>query len=159
MLNNGIKNYGGIKIFNYILIKKKNIDTSCRQRLYTKTTLLIIYQSYNLEGYTINETKKPACRPTKTVKWPPRTNIMSYFLNEKDIVKVYETDGRGRVRTYKRGWGGHEATVIIGEFKVTENFTITIPPEVDVFDVKIFGSGDTSVIGHKNTKVTLIVHG
>ncbi|MDD4778789.1 MAG: hypothetical protein PHV53_10950 [Fermentimonas sp.] len=100
---------------------------------------------------------RPAKRPTNTEKWPNSNIEISIHLNENDHVQVFETDDRGRVRTYKKSWANHKATVIRGEHVVIDN-SIEIPKGVDIFECDIFSSGDTSVIGYPNEKVTLIVH-
>jgi len=100
---------------------------------------------------------RPANRPTKTVKWPNIKNDIVIYLNENDLVKSFVTDDRGRVRTYKRLEQPITGTLILGEMK-DENNLIKIQAGTEVYEIEIYRSGDTSVIGYPNEKVTLIIH-
>jgi hypothetical protein len=96
-------------------------------------------------------------RPTKTKEWPNTTNAVKISLRENDSVQSYETTSQGKIRTYKRGYEGKTATVIIGEFKETGGY-VGVPAGIKIYECDILVSGDISTIPEKNAKVTVIVH-
>jgi hypothetical protein len=95
-------------------------------------------------------------RPSKTKEWP-NNNRIAIYLKEKDAIQYFETDEKGRVRTKKRGWARHEATVILGTPDVY-NDRMEVPEGIRIFECEIFENGDMSPIGYPNEKVTVIVH-
>lgn len=95
-------------------------------------------------------------RPSKTKEWP-NNNRIAIYLNEKDRIQFFETDDKGRVRTKKRAWAGHEATVVLG-IPIIDNNHVEVSEGIPIFKCEIFENGDMSPIGHPNQKVTVIVH-
>lgn len=95
-------------------------------------------------------------RPSKTKEWP-NNNKIAIYLKDKDTIQYFETDEKGRVRTKKRAWARHEATVILGAPNVF-NDRVEVEEGVLVFECEIFENGDMSPVGHPNKNVTVIVH-
>jgi hypothetical protein len=95
-------------------------------------------------------------RPSKTREWPNH-NTITINLNETDVIQNFETDEKGRVRTKKRAWARHKATVILGEPNVHDN-CVEVPENNLIFECEVFENGDISPIGYFHEKVTVIIH-
>jgi hypothetical protein len=95
-------------------------------------------------------------RPSKTKEWP-NNNKIAIYLKDKDTIQYFETDEKGKVRTKKRAWARHEATVILGAPNVFDD-RVEVEEGVLVFECEIFENGDMSPVGYPNKNVTVIVH-
>jgi hypothetical protein len=100
--------------------------------------------------------EKKSSRPSQSKELLLNSDI-TIHIKETDIVQKFSTNDHGNIRTNKRGWDSHNATVILGDITV-DNYKIGVPAGVRVWSCRIYGGGIVSSIGLKNEAVTVIIH-
>lgn len=100
--------------------------------------------------------EKKSSRPSQSRELFLNSTI-TIHLKETDIVQKFSTNDNGNIRTNKRGWDAHNATVILGDANVQDD-KIEVPEGVRIWSCKVYGGGIISSIGLKNEPVTVIIH-
>jgi hypothetical protein len=100
--------------------------------------------------------EKKSSRPSQSKELFLNSTV-SIHLKESDIIQKFTTNDNGNIRTNKRGWDTHNATVILGDVTVVDN-KIEVPEGIRAWSCKVYGGGIISSIGLKNEAVTVIIH-
>jgi len=100
--------------------------------------------------------EKKSSRPSQS-KEMFLNNKITIHLKETDTVQKFATNDNGNIRTNKRVWDAHNATVILGNINIHDK-KIDVPEGARVWACKIYGGGIISSIGVKNEVVTVIIH-
>jgi hypothetical protein len=100
--------------------------------------------------------EKKSSRPSQS-KELFLNSAITIHLKETDIIQKFSTNDNGNIRTNKRGWDAHNATVIQGDANIQED-KIEVPEGVRIWSCKVYGGGIISSIGLKNEAVTVIIH-
>lgn len=100
--------------------------------------------------------EKKSSRPSQSKELFLNSKI-SIHLKETDIIQKFTSNDNGNIRTNKRGWDAHNATVILGDVTVTDG-KIEVLEGVRVWSCKVYGGGIISSIGLKNEAVTVVIH-
>ena len=100
--------------------------------------------------------EKKSSRPSQSKELFLNSTI-TIHLKETDIVQKFSTNDNGNIRTNKRGWDAHNATVILGDATVLDG-KLEVTERVRMWSCKVYGGGIMSSIGLKNEPVTVIIH-
>jgi hypothetical protein len=113
-------------------------------------------QNVNNKKTEVFNMEKKSSRPSQSKELFLNSTI-SIHLKETDIIQKFTSNDNGNIRTNKRGWDAHNATVIQGEVNTHDN-KIKVPAGVRMWSCKVYGGGIISSIGLKNEVVTVIIH-
>jgi len=100
--------------------------------------------------------EKRSSRPSQSKELFLNSTI-SINLKETDIIQKFTTNDNGNIRTNKRGWDAHNATVILGDTNVLDG-KIEVLEGVRMWSCKVYGGGIISSISLKNEAVTVVIH-